>query len=387
MAFADPAGAAPDLDSPVPRALSVDDTSLRIALLEDDAVDVAAITRALATAWPAGVDVRTFERLTDLEDGLRRLHHDVIFTDLAVQDGDGIDLLRRVVTFAGPTPVVVLTGSDDPVFPVLALELGAQDYLIKGAYDAELLGRTLRYSMARSRSDEAVRQLAFELKVANADLEECLGIMAHDLRAPLRTSRLFADRLVALADPGEEAMTMAAALDTGLDRMETMIERLLRLATLREGDVRPIEEPLSVAVSDATGDLLGGPELGGATIEVVRDGVVLADPALLRALLRELVNNCIRFRSPDRPLVVRISAEAIGSTSAITVGDNGVGLEPEYRQRVFRLFERLDPSLDGLGFGLAFARRIVELHRGTIALGSPPDGPGLESRIRLPVAA
>ncbi len=369
------------------RALPVDDTSLRVALLEDDEVDVMAITRGLSAAWPSGVDVRAFDRLADLENGLRRLHPDVIFCDLAVADGYGIDLLRRVVAFAGPTPVVVLTRSDDPAFPVLALEAGAQDYLFKGAYDAELLGRTLRYSMARSRSDEAVRQLAFELKVANADLEECLGIMAHDLRAPLRTGRLFADRLVALTDPGDGARPVAAALDASLDRMEAMIERLLRLATLRDGDLHPVDEQLSAAVSDATADLLADPDLGQARVEVVRDGVVRADPALLRALLRELVQNCIRFRSPDRPLVVRIATEALGSTSSITIGDNGVGLAPEYRERVFRLFERVDPSRDGLGFGLALARRIVELHRGTIALGAPADGPGLESRIRLPAAA
>lgn len=357
---------------------------LRVVLLEDDDIDAQQFTRLLDKAWPDGVDLRRFEQLADLEAALADWAVDVVFSDLSVPDGYGIPMVEQVVAAAGTAPVVVLTGAEDPSFPVQALEAGAQDYLSKGAFDVELLSRTLRHSMARSRADEALRQLAFDLQVANADLEEYLGIMAHDLRAPLRTGRLFADRLLAAWRRGDEGERLAEALDANLGRMEAMIERLLWLSSLRDGALDPIEEPLSAAVDDVAADLYADLAEVGGTFEVERDEIVRVDRVLFRELLRHLAQNSIKYHCPDRSLVVRFGARTVGSTTTITVRDNGIGIDPEYRARVFRLFERIDPERDGLGFGLAFSRRIVELHRGEISMATPPEGVGIEGRIVLP---
>jgi signal transduction histidine kinase len=197
---------------------------------------------------------------------------------------------------------------------------------------------------------------------------------------------LFADRLVAATRRGDDGAALADALDASLGRMELMIDRLLQISTLREEAIEPVEEPLSLAVRDVQADLLADLREVGAELRVESDGAVLADRVLLRELLRNLVQNSIKYASPDRDPVITVSAEAVGSVTVVAVRDNGVGIAPEYRERVFRLFERLDdaPGVEGLGFGLACCRRIIELHRGSIALADPPGGTGLEVRLTLP---
>ena len=103
-------------NSPQP---TVDRRGLRVALLDDDPVDAELLTRQLARAWPAGVDVRCYPRLSDLATGLAGWRPDVVFCDLSVPDADGIEAVERAVDLAGSTPVVVITGSDDPLLPVL----------------------------------------------------------------------------------------------------------------------------------------------------------------------------------------------------------------------------------------------------------------------------
>lgn len=362
------------------------DRPLRIALLEDDELDAELISRQLATAWPSGVEVRRFERLADFEAGLAEAEPDIVFCDLSVPDAEGIELVERAVGLVATAPIVVLTGSDDPALPVLALEIGAQDYLSKGGFDAELLARTLRHSMARSRADEALRQAALDLQATNTELEEYLGIMAHDLRGPLRTGRLFTDRLLHRYRNGQDGEVIAEALDASLARMEAMIERLLLLATLREGRPEPATVRLSDVVERAASDLRAELAAVGGRYRVEHDGPILIDHELFVDLLYHLVQNSIGYRSPDRPLEIVFGTETVGSSTLVTIRDNGIGIAPEYRDRVFRLFERLDPhaSPGALGFGLACCRRIVELHRGAITIGEPPTGVGTEISIQLP---
>lgn len=373
---------------------------LEIALLEDEDVDAEAVTRRLSDAWMAGVEIHRYERLVELEAGLAERQPDIVFCDLAVPDARGIEVLERAVAAAGPVPIVVLTSAADPGLAEDALERGAQDYLAKERYTVEELARTLRHSLARSRAEDALRRAATELQSANAELEECLEVMAHDLRGPLRTGRLFAERLVHATRSGDDGEPMAAALDASLTRLDTMVERLLLLSTLRDARPDPKPQQLSAVVEQLSEGL--GPVLDtiGGRFQVDADGEVLIDRSLFEDLLWEMAENSIKYRSSERPLEVRFSVENHGEASVVTVRDNGIGVAPEHQDRVFRLFERLHSDAEqsrppdqrsgsgasGLGFGLARCRRIVELHQGSIRLVSPPDGIGVEGRIVLPAA-
>jgi light-regulated signal transduction histidine kinase (bacteriophytochrome) len=106
----------------------------------------------------------------------------------------------------------------------------------------------------------------------------------------------------------------------------------------------------------------------GALIEVTPLPSVWSDAAHLESLLSNLISNAVKFRSDDKTVQIRIAGTESGGWVTLTVDDNGIGVEPEYRDRVFRMFQRLHvrEAYAGTGIGLAIAQQIVELHNGRI---------------------
>jgi signal transduction histidine kinase len=121
------------------------------------------------------------------------------------------------------------------------------------------------------------------------------------------------------------------------------------------------------------------------SVELGELPVVLGDRALLRQLLINLVGNGLKFGRPDVPPQVRVQAFKDGVDWQLEVVDNGIGIEPEYADKVFVIFQRLHnrDSYPGTGIGLALAKKIVEFHGGRIGI-VPTDGPGTTIRFSLP---
>lgn len=359
--------------------------SLDVAVLEDDAVDAELLCRKLRQAWTSDVRVSIFSELAELEEALRTACPDVVFCDLGLPDADGIEVVERVVSSAGVAPVVVLTGNDDPTIPLRALRSGAQDYLAKDSLVAESLARALRYALARSFAGGQIRRVAAELQEANGELDQYAGIVAHDLRAPIRTARLFTDRLKTAIIAGDDPIPMTSFLESSLERIESLIERLLRLAKLRNETLAIEGIQLSALVEAIGVYILADLEQAEASLEVRSDGVVRADPLLLQELILNLVHNSLKYRHPQRSPEISFSLVDRGDEVEIVVADNGIGIEPEFRERVFELFERFDSGQsEGLGFGLAFCRRVADLHGGSLEAIDPPSGVGAAFRLIVP---
>lgn len=362
------------------------DGRLVIFVLEDDEVDAEILHRSLCRSWAAGVEITVFTLLADIEAALQATTPDVVFCDMSLPDGVGIAVVERVVVAANAVPVVVLTSSPDPGAAELALRVGAQDFLQKGSFDGEILARTLRYSLARNAAEIENRRISRDLAQLHDELDQYVGVVAHDLRAPVRTARLFADRLVAAVERGEDPSVVAGALDSSLERLELLINRLLRLGSLRDSELDPVTESLAAVVDDVRAALLPRLLADRATLRCADDEAILADPQLIRELLESLVQNSIDYRHPDRDPVVVVSAVHSGAWSRVTVTDNGRGIDSGQWQQALRLFERLDTgnAKPGLGFGLAFCRRVAELHRGSLEFVEPADGVGAAVQVTLP---
>ncbi|MGH1488939.1 MAG: sensor histidine kinase [Acidimicrobiales bacterium] len=361
-------------------------------LLEDDDVDAELLHRLLSQAWCDGeIELTMFSLVADFEEGIKTLEPDVVFCDMSLPDGRGLTVVERAVQAAGLTPVVVLTSNADPAAPELALGVGAQDYLSKGQFDSETLARTLRHSIARTAAIREVQRIDRDLLQLNAELDQYTGIVAHDLRAPLRTARLFADRLIAAATEGEDVIPMGTALDSSLDRMERLVARLLTMASLRDEVLHPVRESTRLIIADVESDLSADIETTRAAIEYLSedaDDSVTADSVLIRELMGNLLQNSINYRRPDQSPVIKIWVRQVGLETEIQVADNGVGIPDRFRDRVFRLFERLESDTDptGMGFGLAFCRRVAELHQGSIHIAPSPEAEGTRVIVRLPQA-
>ena len=363
--------------------------SLRVALLEDDDTDAYLFERLLTRSWLAGVDIVRFMTVTDLEEVASTMSPDIVFADLSVADAVGIDTVSRVVSAVEPAPVVILTGSVDPMMPEKSLRVGAKDYLPKSNVDPGTLARTVRYALARAGADHALRQANVELERLNEELDQFAGIVAHDLRAPVRTARMFAGRLVATVTEGGDPSCMADMLNNSLDRMEAMIAGVLALSTVRDGLLECVPVDIPDLIESIRMELAADLEQTGAVITGPAQGVVYAEPTLLREVVRNLLENAMKYRDPDRPALVEVDVQrsAEDGVDRITISDNGPGVEAEYRERMFQPFERLGPKSDGgggLGLGLAVCDRIMRRHKGRIWADQRPGSPGLRVVLELP---
>ena len=125
----------------------------------------------------------------------------------------------------------------------------------------------------------------------------------------------------------------------------------------------------------------------GAQIDIRGDVSVRGHPVLIRSLVLNLIRNALKYRS-ERPLRVSISAD-VGADGMVLVRitDNGIGIEPRFRTRVFGMFERLSSRGEGIGLGLSLCHRIVSLHGGEIWIDDGPDDEGIVVCFTLPAAA
>ena len=224
---------------------------------------------------------------------------------------------------------------------------------------------------------ERVERQALELSRSNADLEQFAYVASHDLQEPLRKVASFCQALQTryrgqLDERADQYIEFAV---DGAKRMQTLINDLLAFSRVgREGaQRRPVE--LGAALAGAADALAEPIERTGARIEAGPLPTVLGDESLLRSLFQNLLANSLRFHDAEPPLV-RVSARQEDGRWEVAVSDNGIGIEPEYAERVFLIFQRLHgrDSYEGSGIGLALCRKIVEYHGGQIWLDTGYEG-------------
>lgn len=237
---------------------------------------------------------------------------------------------------------------------------------------------------------QATRLLAArsaDLARSNADLEQFAYVASHDLQEPLRHITAFvhklADRYGDLLD--ERGHRYLTYVMDGSTRMQALIEALLELSRVGRSELTIAPIDLNATVAAAVRAVSVQVEATGALVRVARLPEVLGDEDMLYRLFVNLLSNSLKFTRGTQPPVIEVSAHALaGRRKRIRVRDNGIGIEPEYRARVFDIFERLNGrDYPGTGIGLSVARRIVEAHGGEIALAASPSL-GLDVDITLP---
>jgi len=141
----------------LPPANPLDDT-LRVLLIEDSPVDALLFREAIDANGLVKFDLKNVARLSEARDQLRANPFDLVVTDLALPDGQGLETYRQVRECAGGVPIIVLTGLDDEETGMRALREGAQDYLVKGQLTGRALARAARYAIDKKRHQEQLRQ-------------------------------------------------------------------------------------------------------------------------------------------------------------------------------------------------------------------------------------
>ena len=236
-------------------------------------------------------------------------------------------------------------------------------------------------------AEQALKARTEELARSNRELEQFAYVASHDLQEPLRMvasyTQLLARRYKGKLDQDADEF-ISYAVD-GATRMQGLINDLLKLSRVgtRGKAFTPLdgEKVLAAALSNLE---IAIKEAG---VEITRDPMptITGDETQLIQLLQNLIGNAIKFRKPDLPPKVQITCQRIGKAWEISIKDNGIGISPEYFERIFIIFQRLHAKSEypGTGIGLALCKKIVERHGGRIWVESRP-GEGTEFHFTLP---
>jgi signal transduction histidine kinase len=374
-----------EADGIAARKADVGQRPIRVLLVEDDEDDYQ-LTRDLLREMEKQrftLDwVATFE---DAVEAMDRQKYDVYLVDYRLGVHNGLELLTQADCKG--VPVILLTGLDDWDVDIQAAKAGAADYLVKGKIEPALLERSIRYAIERKRAEEALKQ-------ADRRKDEFLAMLAHELRNPLAPV-LTALETMGLRDMGDPDQQRAREIiERQVHQMTRLVDDLLDVSRITRGKIKLQAEPVDLATVVARAVEVSRPLIDARhhhlTVTLPDHPVLLdADMTRLAQVVTNLLNNAAKYT--ERGGQIRLTVQKEGEEAVVRVRDTGVGIAKELLPQVFGLFTQLDRSLDrsqgGLGIGLTLARRLVEMHGGTIQAFSDGPGQGSEFVVRLPALA
>lgn len=356
-------------------------------------------------------------RLLRAEDADRALHlllsHDVaaIVLDIKMPGVSGFELaqiIKNTKRFR-ETPLVFLTAyMVDDQHVIAGYGAGAVDYITKPvnpqilrhkiAVFAELFRKTRALAELNATLEERVKERTIELERSEALLraaghqkDEFLAILAHELRNPLAPLRMGLDLLLRDQPSTPRAVRTLAAMDRQLDHMVHLIDDLLDVSRISRGALQLKQENLDLAtIVDATLENLRpffDRKNQRLSAHVERDVLTNVDPTRVAQILTNLLHNAGKFTPSGGGIRVELARE--GANAVLRVTDSGAGIPNSQIDRVFDMFARISrPGLvaeGGLGIGLALARRLAEMHGGTLTVFSQGEGRGATFTLSLPL--
>ncbi|KAF0093533.1 MAG: senX3 [Puniceicoccaceae bacterium 5H] len=357
---------------------------IRLLLVEDDREDVFLFRKLLNKIRPLRFELVVCETVKEALKALDQQHFDLIISDFVLGLESGLDLLKHLRKDETSPPVIMITSMDQREVDIACMRAGAKEYLKKGTMTAELLDRTIRYTLRNHQAGQ-------ELKAALNVRDQMLSIISHDICAPVATLR---STFKFCAEQVESQP--ATMLKKFLVRGENNAEQLLDLTTKLLHWARSQTDHLVVAseaidceelvetVEAALTPVLESKELTLVN-EVEPDTMVYADREMTETVLRNLLSNAIKFSHLGKQIYLTIYRD--GDETCLLVRDEGVGMPPELRDSLFD--QRKKTSRPGTrneaghGLGLMLVKSFIQRNHGSIQVQSEP-GEGTSFEVRLP---
>jgi PAS domain S-box-containing protein len=241
----------------------------------------------------------------------------------------------------------------------------------------------------RKRAEAEREALIRELEAKNAELERFAYTVSHDLKSPLITIRGFLGFVAQDAAAGnlERVRSDLGRIADAVDKMQRLLNELLELSRVGRVIHPPQAVPLGPLAHEAVSLVGGRLRDHGVAVTIADDlPAVWGDRARLLEVLQNLVDNAAKFMGAQERPRVEIGVRRDHGEPVFFVRDNGRGIEARFRDRVFGLFEKLDPDSEGSGVGLALVKRVVDLHHGRVWVESEGAGRGTTVCFTLPAA-
>lgn len=274
---------------------------------------------------------------------------------------------------------------------------GPGEFRTLGA-DVEAMRHALVLQVQQTRASQAdleqaharLTEQAEELRRSNRDLEQFAYVASHDLQEPLRKVASFTQLLAKryggqLDDRADQYIGFAV---DGAKRMQQLIQDLLGFSRVGRLGGETADVSLQAVLGSALDSLSERIEESGAVVTHDELPLVRGEEPLLEQLVQNLVGNAVKFRHPERTPRVHLGATRLDDeTWQLECRDNGIGIDPQYAERVFVIFQRLHAKdvYEGTGIGLALCKKIVEYHGGRIWIDGT-EGVGTSIRWTLPAA-
>jgi len=363
------------------------DKPIVILLVEDNPGDRRLIREMLAEASNVTFDVQYADRLEAATEYLDHNGVEVILLDLGLPDSQGLATLKKIHAQVSRTPIVVLTGLNDETVGLQAVNEGAQDYLIKGQVDTDLLKRTIRYAIERKQTEERERQLQLQLNLSSrlASLGLMLEGIVHEINNPLASVVGFAQMLM-YEDIPENIREDVRTISDNAQRVADIMNNLNTFAR---------QQKLArtyVNVNDIVGDTL---KMRANALEVSNISVItqleptlpstMADATLLQqAFLNLVINAETEMKLAHSKGSLLIKTALIADTIQVSFTDNGPGILEANLAHLFDPFFSTREVGQGRGLGLSVCYGIITAHEGHIHVKSQL-GKGSVFTVELPV--
>ena len=375
----------------------------RILIVDDSPVDVMIVENVLRTLDAVIITAQSGNEALSL---MLRNDFSVVLLDVQMSGRDGFETasLMRDEEATQHVPMIFVTAiSKDEEYVFKGYEAGAVDYLFKPINPHILKSKVnvfleldrqkrasveamdhlkrsqaelLREIEERKRIEGEKEALITELEVRNRELEEFSYTFSHDLKNPLLTIRSFADILQTQLGDGdsEETRLDLTRINLAANKMQILLDGLVK--AFEAG--KRVEGPKKVFVGDVAREAveMGAGKSGAreVRVDIAADlPAVVGDPLRLRMLLQNLIDNAAKYMGDQSEPRIEIGVRRDDGQAVCYVRDNGMGMDPRYVDKAFRLFDKMDGQSGGTGVGLSLAKRIVEVHGGRIWIES--DGP------------
>ena len=334
---------------------------------------------------------------------LQASHFDAGLIDLNLTDSQGLETFERIQLVAPRLPVVVLTNYDDRRFATLAVQQGAQDYLVKGHLNRELLVRAILYAIERKRGEEKLKRIndnlndlvaertaALRLTVGQLEHEiaerikaedikdDFVSRVSHELRTPLSIIKegisLMIDQIPGELTPKQEHILKVARRN--VERLGRIINDLLNFAKIEAGKLELHFEPFDFCalVAEVTNEFAERAARKGIELRLClcpHPVELQADRQCIEEVMMNLIGNAVKYTPAG---AITVTVNDLESHVECQVMDTGLGIPADAMPRVFGKFEQFHTTgaggERGTGLGLTISKSLVEMHGGRVSVES-----------------
>ncbi len=369
---------------------------LRILLLEDVPTDADLVENELKKKNIPFVSKRV-ETEPEFIAQLGEFLPDLILSDYSLPQFTGMEALLITKEHSPDTPFIVVTGSINEETAVDCIKAGAWDYVTKE--HLARLAPSIKGVMERKkereekhRADQELRRLNIELAAKIQELEQVLYVTSHDLRSPLVNIQGYTDEIIydigklinllsKVEIPPEIRDEINKIIDdnlpeskkfilAGIKKMHALIGGLLKLSRLGRVEIQMEQLDMNRLITAVLNNFKFKIKSENIKLEVSGLPPGIGDYSQINMAFSNLIDNALKFLDPERPGLIGISGYEDNHKSVYCIEDNGIGIAPEYKDKIFEIFHQLAPSIEGEGLGLSIVRMILEKNEGLVRVES-----------------